>query len=329
MIKVFISHSHKNKDSAKMVYDYLKNNSAQAWLDENEILVGDSIPDKIQKGLDSSDFIIILLSKYSVKSGWVKREIESKLINEISTGKISILPVLCENLDESWSIPPLLSSKKYADIISDFERGMRDVLNAIKGHAKIDLTRPKSKNVYLGYILGFTIAKISWHHGNKLEKMGLIFQFKEFCSKLSIDDVLTEEILNNFKPSSDLGDVLKNAHLGLNIRQTLSNILFAKYGEIVAAAYRFGFNLIYIMPQLEFVSMAKEMKSKKTPVEQLLGPMKNQFDNLVSDGEIILMEEKYLQNLKEAHDSISEKGADKVREFLIKIGGELEKRFKV
>lgn len=184
------------------------------------------------------------------------------------------------------------------------------------------------KNIYLAYLAGFTIAKISWHYGGKIERMGLISQLKEFCSKLSIDTDFIGEMLSSFKVPSDLGDVLKNAHSGLEVRQSLSNILLAKYNEIVAAAYRFGFNLIYIMPQLEFVSAAKEMKSEKILVEELLGPMQNQFNNLVSDGETILLEEESLQDIREAYDNIYVIGADKVRELLINIGGEIEKKFR-
>lgn len=325
MTKVFISYSQKDKVLARQIYKYLKN-STKAWLDENEILVGDSIPNKIQEGITSSDYILVLFTKNSVESGWVKREIESKLVNEISTGNISIIPILGESLDKTWSLPPLLASKKYADISIDFEKGMKEVLYAISGHNN-SYKKPSSKNVYLGYAFGFTAAKVAWHYGETFERMGLIIQYKEFASKLRLEEALIDETLKAFKPSSDFEDIIKNAHQGLNIRQAMSSILIVKHGEIVSGAFRFGFNSIYILPQLEFLGVAKE-KSSKLPIDNLLGPLRNQFNDLVSDGEILELEADDLQTLKQAFDNIFQIGALRVRELLIEIGLNVEKKLK-
>ena len=94
MARVFISHSHKDKLTAKRVAAYLKESSAEVWIDDESILVGDSIPDRIGEGIQSSDFVLVLLSSQSVKSGWVKREVETKLGEEISTGKVKVLAIL-------------------------------------------------------------------------------------------------------------------------------------------------------------------------------------------------------------------------------------------
>ncbi len=134
MARVFISHSHRDKPTAKQVSAYLKENSADVWIDDEKILVGDSIQEKIGEGIQSSDFVLVLLSSQSVKSGWVKREIEANLGEEISTGKVKVLGVLCEKLDGTWSIPPLLAGKKYADLSHDFTLGMKEVIMAIRGH---------------------------------------------------------------------------------------------------------------------------------------------------------------------------------------------------
>ena len=81
MARVFISHSHQDKATARTVAQYLEANSTRVWLDENEILVGDSIPGRIEQGIADSDFVVVLLSKDSVTSGWVKREVETKLVD--------------------------------------------------------------------------------------------------------------------------------------------------------------------------------------------------------------------------------------------------------
>ena len=328
MAKLFISHSHRNKPIARQIFKYLKDNSENVWLDENEILVGDSIPSKIQEGLSSSDFVLVLLSSDSVKSGWVQREVESKLSHEISTGEIHVLSVLCEKPDSTWAIPLLLATKKYADITDDFESGMDEILKAIRGHTH-SFTQPKSTAQYASYLLGFTIAKIAWFYGNPIQLLGLKAQYKNFTTRLSIELELSEKILGSFKPVSDLGDVLKNAGIGIEARNTLAPVIMTKFGEQPAAIFRFGFNLINIMPQLEFVEAAQEKGSPETPPEQLLGPMEEQFKNLLTDGEILQLPDKYLSILRKAYSRASKGKSAEVRSDLIEIGSAIERDKKV
>jgi hypothetical protein len=64
------------------------------WLDEWEIKVGHSISQKIQHGLGSADFVVDILTKASVASGWVEKEWQSRIGEEASSQKVVILPDL-------------------------------------------------------------------------------------------------------------------------------------------------------------------------------------------------------------------------------------------
>ncbi len=130
MPSVFISYSHKDKALTKRIANDLIKKDIIVWLDEWEILVGDSITQRVQHGLENVDFIMLLLTKHSVQSGWVEKEWQSQIGLEAERQRIRILPVIggaCE-------IPALLKDKKYTDVEADYSKGVSELVNAIKSH---------------------------------------------------------------------------------------------------------------------------------------------------------------------------------------------------
>ncbi len=71
---VFLSHASSDK---KLVNDLATRieKTTNVWLDEKEIVVGDSITEKIDDGLRNCDALVLCLSKNSVNSSWVRRRI--------------------------------------------------------------------------------------------------------------------------------------------------------------------------------------------------------------------------------------------------------------
>lgn len=126
--KVFISHSSVDKPFAKILCMDLEANGYIPWLDEWDIKVGESIPERISNGLEEADFIIVILSENSVTSKWVEREWHTKYWNEIQNGRVHVLPILLKDC----KIPELLITKKYADFRKDFNIGLNDLLSALE-----------------------------------------------------------------------------------------------------------------------------------------------------------------------------------------------------
>jgi hypothetical protein len=134
----FLSHSSLDKNLARRIAVDLSMSGIKVWFDEWEIAVGHSITQRVEKGLDDADFVIVLLTNHSVASGWVQKEWRSRIGDEASSHGIYVLPVLAENCD----IPRLLRDKKYADLRGDYNRGLRDLISSIRAHAGKD--RPVS-----------------------------------------------------------------------------------------------------------------------------------------------------------------------------------------
>lgn len=108
---VFLSHNSQDKLFARRLASDLRSAGAKVWIDEAEIQLGDSLIDKISRGIDSTDYLAVILSPSSVKSKWVKRELDVAINQEINGKKIKVLPLLYKECD----LPSFLMGKLYAD----------------------------------------------------------------------------------------------------------------------------------------------------------------------------------------------------------------------
>jgi len=135
MIRIFISYSSADASFADRLASDLTSFGMEVFYAKWEIKVGDSIIDKINEALASHDHLIIILSRNSVKSKWVKKELNSSLIRQLQQKEISIKPILIENC----KIPPLLSDIKYADFRNDYNDGFNELISSFQN--EFDLER--------------------------------------------------------------------------------------------------------------------------------------------------------------------------------------------
>lgn len=127
--KVFISYSHEDKEFASDLAEKLLRNGVDVWIDKYEIQPGDSLIQKIfEEGLSNSDFFLILLSKNSSKSKWVKEELDAAIIKKME-GVTRVIPIIVEPTD----IPLPLKSLLWIDMSSDIENGSRTLLKTLHG----------------------------------------------------------------------------------------------------------------------------------------------------------------------------------------------------
>jgi len=109
--RVFLSHSHKDKRFARLLARSLTRRGIFVWLDEAEINIGDSLIDKLRLAIDEVDFVIAVISSFSVASEWVKKELDIAMNHEIKTKRIKVLPIL---IDDS-NLPGFLEGKLFGD----------------------------------------------------------------------------------------------------------------------------------------------------------------------------------------------------------------------
>ncbi|MBN2210601.1 MAG: TIR domain-containing protein [Sedimentisphaerales bacterium] len=124
---VFLSHSSQDKPAVKRLAEDLRAVGIEVWLDEEKIGVGESIAQKLQEGLKQTDYLAIWLTKHATSSGWVETEWHSRLQDEITEGRVIVLPLLAEKCQ----IPQFLKDKRYADFRENYDAGLADLLRTL------------------------------------------------------------------------------------------------------------------------------------------------------------------------------------------------------
>lgn len=72
--KVFISYSHDDKQTVLDLYRQLKNSGISFWLDQFELIPGMLLQQKIEDALRTSDAMLAVLSRNSIRSEWIRFE---------------------------------------------------------------------------------------------------------------------------------------------------------------------------------------------------------------------------------------------------------------
>lgn len=125
--QVFLAHSSADHvRTGRIAYD-LRRRGIPVWYDEWELKVGDSLHDKIEAGINGSGYLTILLSEESVRSQWVRKELNAALTIELEKKQVFVLPALLEDCD----VPLFLKDKKYADFRTEHETGLRGLLDKL------------------------------------------------------------------------------------------------------------------------------------------------------------------------------------------------------
>jgi len=111
MGSIFLCHSSKDKFFVRELAAQLRAAGVRVWLDEAEIKVGDSLTKKIGDAIESMDYFGVVLSRHSVNSEWVQRELQVAMQRELQERKVVVLPLLLAPVE----LPPFLRDKLYAD----------------------------------------------------------------------------------------------------------------------------------------------------------------------------------------------------------------------
>ena len=90
---VFISHASEDKDEiVRPLYEALSNKGLNVWYDEFTLRIGDSLRQKIDKGLSKSRVGLVVLSPSFISKGWTNYELDGIVTRTVS-GEQILLPI--------------------------------------------------------------------------------------------------------------------------------------------------------------------------------------------------------------------------------------------
>lgn len=147
--QVFLSHASEDKDRfARRLAEEFHLNGIKCWFDEWEIHPGDSLFERINKGIHESGYFVVVLSKNSIDKAWVKKELEAGY-SKLVSNKVKLIPVILDNLPND-SLPPLLANILHCNFSdldkfdSEFTKLKNSVLNiSIKPPVKLGPSVPQ------------------------------------------------------------------------------------------------------------------------------------------------------------------------------------------
>lgn len=106
---VFLSHSAKDKEFARKLYDDLIKRGILVWFDEINLKPGDDAYESISRGISHFDKMILVCSQKSLEeSWWVDREIDRALSKERKLTKKKgervdiIIPIKIDDFLDEW-----------------------------------------------------------------------------------------------------------------------------------------------------------------------------------------------------------------------------------
>ncbi len=127
--QIFISYSHADQGFVKRLAGALHEAGEDVWWDRWEILAGDSLIDKIfEEGLSQAAAFVVVLSPESVRSKWVRQELDVATVRKIE-GVTKIIPVVIGDSE----IPSALRALLWIDMRQNFEDGVRRIINSVHG----------------------------------------------------------------------------------------------------------------------------------------------------------------------------------------------------
>jgi hypothetical protein len=129
--KIFISHTTADKPFVRRLAARLEKLHFQVWLDEHDLIAGDSLPKSIAKALEAAKVILVVVSKKSVASKWLRYEL-NVATDRMIKGKCRVIPVV---IDET-SLPAEVIGLLYADCRKGLARGLPSILTALQHEAR-------------------------------------------------------------------------------------------------------------------------------------------------------------------------------------------------
>ena len=123
--ELFFSHSSKDEEIASGITQTLRDHGVPVWISTTNIKGAQQWHDEIGAALNRCDWFAVLLSKSSVESKWVKREVVYALRKDGYENRI--IPTLLEDCDYeslSWT----LGSLEIVDFRKSIEHGVTGLL---------------------------------------------------------------------------------------------------------------------------------------------------------------------------------------------------------
>jgi hypothetical protein len=117
---LFLSHSSRDKSIVRRLAEDLCFLEVDAWLDEWELQVGDSLHDVIGGAMEKAGHVAVILGDNYADSRWARDELKQALARERRQDQGVILPLIFGSAE----LPAFLEDKVYLDFRKNYYEGL-------------------------------------------------------------------------------------------------------------------------------------------------------------------------------------------------------------
>lgn len=156
--KVFISYAEEDIASALRLYNDLKANNIDIWIDQEDLLPGQNRKIAIRNAMRESRYFISLISKHSVNQrGFFQVQLKNAIAiqEEFPESDIFIVPI---RLNDCKLENHIISELQYVDVFPNWTTGLMKILKVLKTDLPKVSEHTKALDEYMVYELAFL-----WH----------------------------------------------------------------------------------------------------------------------------------------------------------------------
>jgi predicted adenine nucleotide alpha hydrolase (AANH) superfamily ATPase len=103
----FISYSSKNEEFAEHLHSDLQAKGVRCWYAPEHMKIGDEIRQRIDEAIRVHEKLMLVLSSDSIRSAWVKKEVETAFEREARERKTVLFPIRLDRAvmetDQAWA----------------------------------------------------------------------------------------------------------------------------------------------------------------------------------------------------------------------------------
>jgi len=103
----FISYSSKDYELAERLHADLQSNGVRCWFAPEDLKIGDKLRPAFDEAIRIHDKLMVILSKSSVRSPWVEKEVETAFEKERQQNRTVLFPIRLDDAvmetDEAWA----------------------------------------------------------------------------------------------------------------------------------------------------------------------------------------------------------------------------------
>jgi len=214
--RVFVSHASEDKERFVIPFaTALRQRGIDAWVDQWEILPGDSLVGKLfEEGLKNADAVLIVISPYSILKPWVRLELDTAVVNRI-TRQTKIIPVVLDGAE----VPESLRSLVWESVkdVDNFSMILDRVASAIYEHReKPALGNPPSyvKERPIPGLQKLDMAVLKSIYEDAIVRNHPIWDATEVFAKF--DDVQNELLLDSLEILEQQGYLKISKYMGVS-----------------------------------------------------------------------------------------------------------------